>query len=288
MLAEEPDVVVIATGGLPNLNFLAGGRRASPPRSWDILTGAVKPAAEVDPSTTTTAPIRGMTAAEFIAESGSRLEDRHAGARRSRPMSAARSYPPYFRAFSARHDVRGDAEPAARAIWSGAGTGSSRSFHDEYGQRTVEKEADQVVDRIPARCRSTNSTSSLKDAFGEPWRGGLRARWSRDGRRRCAAIRTAAFACSASATPWRAATSTPPSSTRTGSWRGCDSFTKSEPSCDAPAVVLRDRGRQSRSRDQREGHDCASRMESRCRRAGGKCPRPAGVESGALNGIETT
>ena len=44
-MAEDPDVVVVATGGVPNMSFLDAGE-AFATSSWDILTGAVKPAAK--------------------------------------------------------------------------------------------------------------------------------------------------------------------------------------------------------------------------------------------------
>ena len=42
--SEDPDVVVVATGGVPNMSFLDAGQ-AFATSSWDILAGAVKPAA---------------------------------------------------------------------------------------------------------------------------------------------------------------------------------------------------------------------------------------------------
>ena len=46
VLAEEPDIVVIATGGVPNTSFLDGGEELVT-TSWDILSGGVKPAETV-------------------------------------------------------------------------------------------------------------------------------------------------------------------------------------------------------------------------------------------------
>ena len=45
VLAENPDVVIAATGGLPDLDWLPGGELCTP--VWDILSGSVKPAARV-------------------------------------------------------------------------------------------------------------------------------------------------------------------------------------------------------------------------------------------------
>ncbi len=46
VLAEGPDVVVVATGGMPNLDLLSSGGELAT-ASWDILSGAVAPARQV-------------------------------------------------------------------------------------------------------------------------------------------------------------------------------------------------------------------------------------------------
>ena len=72
LLALDPDVIIVATGGLPqNLTVDDGADLAV--SSWDILSGDVKPADDVllyDDNGTHP----GMTAAEFIADAGSNLE----------------------------------------------------------------------------------------------------------------------------------------------------------------------------------------------------------------------
>lgn len=72
VLAEEPDVVVVATGGLPNTEVLEAGN-ALAVSTWDILSGDAKPADDVllfDDN----GGHPGLQAAERIAESGARLE----------------------------------------------------------------------------------------------------------------------------------------------------------------------------------------------------------------------
>ena len=72
VLAENPDIVIIATGGLPNTEFLAEGNELVI-SSWDILSGEVKPGANVllfDDN----GGHQGMQAAAMLAESGSTLE----------------------------------------------------------------------------------------------------------------------------------------------------------------------------------------------------------------------
>jgi 2,4-dienoyl-CoA reductase-like NADH-dependent reductase (Old Yellow Enzyme family)/thioredoxin reductase len=69
--AESPDVVILATGGLPDLDWLPGAALCT--SSWDILSGAVRPAAKVvvyDGCGRHTA----ATAAEFCHDAGSEVQ----------------------------------------------------------------------------------------------------------------------------------------------------------------------------------------------------------------------
>ena len=71
VLAENPDVVIVATGGLPDLDWLPGANLCTP--VWDILSRAVKPAANVivyDGSGRHPA----ATAAELCHDAGSRVQ----------------------------------------------------------------------------------------------------------------------------------------------------------------------------------------------------------------------
>ena len=72
ILAEHPDIVVIATGGLPNTEFLETGADLAV-SSWDILADDVNPGAEVllfDDN----GGHQAMQAAEKLAGAGSQLE----------------------------------------------------------------------------------------------------------------------------------------------------------------------------------------------------------------------
>jgi N-methyl-L-proline demethylase len=72
VLAEKPDVVVIATGGLPTTGLLAKGNDLVV-SSWDIISGDVKPGANVllyDDAGDHSA----LQAAQVIAEAGSKVE----------------------------------------------------------------------------------------------------------------------------------------------------------------------------------------------------------------------
>jgi NADPH-dependent 2,4-dienoyl-CoA reductase/sulfur reductase-like enzyme len=137
---ENPDIVVVATGGVPNMSFLDAGE-AYATSTWDILTGAVKPASRVLVYDDNGAH-PGMTAAEFIASAGSKLEV-VTPERTLAPDVGGTNYPAYFRALAlagATIDINLRLERIERHGNSVAGV-----FFDEYGKRRVVKEADQIV-----------------------------------------------------------------------------------------------------------------------------------------------
>jgi 2,4-dienoyl-CoA reductase-like NADH-dependent reductase (Old Yellow Enzyme family)/thioredoxin reductase len=71
VLAEEPDLVVVATGGIPNNPIVDGAELAI--STWDVLSGDAAPGQRVllyDDN----AAHPGLTAAELIADAGSQLE----------------------------------------------------------------------------------------------------------------------------------------------------------------------------------------------------------------------
>ena len=96
MLALSPDVVIVATGGLPQNPPLEAGDDLVT-SSWDIIAGAVKPAENVllyDDN----GGHQGMTAAELIANAGSRLE-LVSPERFFAPEMGGMNHVPYMRAF---------------------------------------------------------------------------------------------------------------------------------------------------------------------------------------------
>ena len=138
--ALEPDVVVVATGGVPNLEFLDSGAEVAT-TSWDVLSGAARPAGEVIVYDDNGAH-PGMTVAEYVADSGAKLEI-VTPERMIAPDVGGTSYPPYLRAFSragATFTLNLRLESVARR-----GNRVVGSFFDEYGQKRVEKEADMIV-----------------------------------------------------------------------------------------------------------------------------------------------
>ena len=95
VLALTPEVVVIATGGLPQMPDMDGADLAV--SSWDILSGAVKPAGRVlvyDDA----AGHAGMSAAEVIARSGAEVE-LVTPERMLAPDVGGMNHVPYMRAF---------------------------------------------------------------------------------------------------------------------------------------------------------------------------------------------
>lgn len=72
VLSESPDVVIIATGGLPHTDVLSNGNDLVV-SSWDIISGDVKPGTNVlvfDDA----GDHAGLQAAEFLAKAGAKVE----------------------------------------------------------------------------------------------------------------------------------------------------------------------------------------------------------------------
>ncbi|MGZ9719558.1 NADH:flavin oxidoreductase [Rhizobium miluonense] len=72
VMAQSPDVVIIATGGLPHTDVLSKGNELVV-SSWDIISGDVKPGTNVlifDDA----GDHAGLQAAEFIAKAGAKVE----------------------------------------------------------------------------------------------------------------------------------------------------------------------------------------------------------------------
>lgn len=140
VLAEAPDVVVIATGGLPKTDFLDAGADLVT-TSWDLLTGASRVGETVIVYDDNGAH-PGLSAAEFAANAGARLEivtpERVLG-----PDVGGTSYPAYFRAF-AQHGARITINLRLESVQR-RGNGLVARFHDAYGNTSVEREADQIV-----------------------------------------------------------------------------------------------------------------------------------------------
>ncbi|GBD42739.1 putative N-methylproline demethylase [bacterium HR40] len=100
--ALEPDIVVVATGGLPHTAFLHEGAEYVT-TSWDILSGSVKPADQVLLFDDNGAH-PGLVTAEVIARAGAQLEY-VTPERMFAPLVGGTNYPAYVDAFT-RYGVR--------------------------------------------------------------------------------------------------------------------------------------------------------------------------------------
>ncbi len=138
--AENPDIVIVATGGVPNTGFLEFGADLVA-TTWDILDGQVAPAASVllydengrEP---------GPSFAEFLAAAGARVEfvtpDRQVG-----PDIGATNYPAMLKTFYEKgvvvttdHRLLGVRRDGNQLI---------AELHNDYTHQSVTRTVDQVV-----------------------------------------------------------------------------------------------------------------------------------------------
>jgi len=140
VLAERPDVVIVATGGLPNTSFLEDGE-ALVATSWDILSGDSKPGENVllyDDN----GGHPGLQAAEFLAEAGSRLE-LATPERFFAPEVGGLNHVPYARCFQ-KHDVRITINTRLRSVRR-KGNKLAAVLGSDYADVTRDLLVDQVV-----------------------------------------------------------------------------------------------------------------------------------------------
>ena len=141
VLSLLPDVVVIATGGLPQNPPLDSGDDLAT-SSWDIIAGAVKPAENVLLYDDNGGHV-GMTAAELISNAGSRLE-LVSPERFFAPEMGGMNHVPYMRVFHEKnvtvtintrlHSIRRDGNALVATL--------SSDFADGW---RAERHVDQVV-----------------------------------------------------------------------------------------------------------------------------------------------
>ncbi len=139
VLAEAPDVILIATGGLPNTAIVDGEDLVV--SSWDILSGDVKPGERVlvyDDN----AAHQGLSAAEMIANGGSRLEI-VTPERFFAVDIGGLNHVAYARAFD-RAGARVTINKRVLSVRR-AGNGLIAEIGSDYSERIEEREVDQVV-----------------------------------------------------------------------------------------------------------------------------------------------
>jgi 2,4-dienoyl-CoA reductase-like NADH-dependent reductase (Old Yellow Enzyme family)/thioredoxin reductase len=140
VLALSPDIVIIATGGMPNHDSLKAGADLVV-STWDILSGAAKPGESVLLFDDNGAH-PGMTAAEFLAGAGSRLEF-VTPERALAPDVGGTNYPVYFRAFS-QHGVSVTLNRRLESVRR-EGNQLVATLYDEYGKGRETRTVDQIV-----------------------------------------------------------------------------------------------------------------------------------------------
>jgi NADPH-dependent 2,4-dienoyl-CoA reductase/sulfur reductase-like enzyme len=140
VLAEQPDVVFIATGGLPQTDVLeAGGDLVV--SSWDVLSGQVRPAGRVLVFDDNGA-YPGMQAAEMLAEAGSAVE-LVTPERFFAPEMGGLNHALFARAFQ-RHGVRITINTRLTAVRRD-GNALVAVLGGDYGAARMERRVDQVV-----------------------------------------------------------------------------------------------------------------------------------------------
>ena len=140
ILAETPEVVIVATGGLPNTEFLQEGSDLVVP-TWDILAGSIKPKKDIllfDDN----GQHPGISCAEFLANPEIKLEY-VTPERIIAPDVGGTNYPAYLRALHKNYvtitldhrliDVRRNA------------SGLIAVLYNEYTHSNVERTTEQIV-----------------------------------------------------------------------------------------------------------------------------------------------
>ncbi len=140
VLTESPEVVIIATGGMPNTNFLsAGGELVT--TTWDILSGHIKPAADViffdDHGNH-----EGYSCAEFLVNKGSKLELVTPDRMLAQEIGGT-NFPVYLKIFY-DHNVTLTLNYRLTAVRR-QDDKLVATLYNEYNKSTVERVVDQVV-----------------------------------------------------------------------------------------------------------------------------------------------
>ncbi len=140
IISEEPDVVIVATGGLPNLSFLQAGSEYAT-TTWDVLSGIASLETDVlvyDDN----GQHQGISCAEFISLRGSAVRivtpDRSIG-----QEVGGTNYPIYLKLF---YQQGVEMLPNQRLIDITRDNGALIGrFYNEYDRRTTSISASQIV-----------------------------------------------------------------------------------------------------------------------------------------------
>ncbi|MDO3435693.1 NADH:flavin oxidoreductase [Rhizobium sp. CBN3] len=138
--AENPDVVIIATGGLPHTEVLTKGNELVV-SSWDIISGDVKPGTNVlvfDDA----GDHAGLQAAEFLAKAGAKVEIMTPD-RSFAPEVMAMNLVPYMRSLQ-KHDVTFTVTYRLEAVEK-SGNQLVAHIGSDYGGIARQSSFDQIV-----------------------------------------------------------------------------------------------------------------------------------------------
>lgn len=141
VLAEKPDVVVVATGGLPNTSFLSEGEHLVTD-TWDVMSGAAHPQGRVlvyDDNGAEPA----LDATEMLAGRGAAVE-LVTPERMLAPDVGGMNSPAYLRAF-AEHDVTVTLARRLAGVRRADGGGLVALLRSDYTDLEVERHVDHVV-----------------------------------------------------------------------------------------------------------------------------------------------
>ena len=144
VLAEAPDVVVVATGGAAQHRRSSATATTWSTTTWDIMSGAAQARRARSLLYDDNGAHPGLTAAELLADAGAgaRAGDTRADSRaRRRRHDPIR---PTCEAF-AEHGVTVTLEPPAHGPSAATGNRLVARLRNEYAKRTIEKPVDQVV-----------------------------------------------------------------------------------------------------------------------------------------------
>jgi 2,4-dienoyl-CoA reductase-like NADH-dependent reductase (Old Yellow Enzyme family) len=141
IVAELPDIVIVATGGMPNLTFLAEGSDLVAD-TWDVLTGAVRPRGSVLVYDDNGAN-PGMDAVEILACGGASVEY-VTPERTLAPDVGSMNSPAYLKAF-AEYGVTVTLTHRLRSVRRAESGSLTATLHSEYADSEIERVVDQVV-----------------------------------------------------------------------------------------------------------------------------------------------
>jgi 2,4-dienoyl-CoA reductase-like NADH-dependent reductase (Old Yellow Enzyme family)/thioredoxin reductase len=141
VLAEEPDLVVVATGGTPDRSFLTAGQELVMD-TWDVMDGSFRTHGDVlvyDDNGTEQA----MDATELLATRGARVE-LVTPERQLAPGVGSMNSPAYLAAFT-EHDVTITLAYRLTAVTRGADGRPVAHLVSDYADHPLERHVDQVV-----------------------------------------------------------------------------------------------------------------------------------------------